>query len=202
MLLLFVNQTISQVSKLEKRKKHSLSRLSPSPHIKPLLSHTSQSKNEINTKEKMFSRFEVRVCLTVIVALLATTSTTHGYTAMPSGRGGSRSSSAPSSPQNQPMTAQNMLKTVVSEQERGNNWKLSHSVLASCDTLPQFPTAHGILSPETVSRMDELTAGGNGNEAVATFLENYRRNGPMSCLPMLSDPEVLPHLTNAMREIV
>jgi hypothetical protein len=99
------------------------------------------------------------------------------------------------------MTAQNMLKTVGAEQERGSCWKLSHSVLASCDTLPSFPTAHGILSPETVSRMNEMTSGGHGNEAVSMFLESYRRNGPMSCLEMLSDPEVLPHLTKAMRDI-
>jgi hypothetical protein len=99
------------------------------------------------------------------------------------------------------MIAQKMLKTVGAEQERGSKWRLSNSVLASCDTLPSFPTAHGILSPETVSRMDELTNGGRGNEAVSTFLKTYRQNGPMSCLAMLSDPEILPHLTKAMRDI-
>ena len=98
--------------------------------------------------------------------------------------------------------AQKKLKTVGAEQERGKNWKLSHSILASCDTLPSFPTAHGILSPETVSRMDEMTSGGHGNKAVSIFLETYRKQGPMSCLEMLSDPEVLPHLTKAMREII
>lgn len=110
-------------------------------------------------------------------------------------------SSTPTS-QTPPMTAQKMLKTVGSEQERGTRWKLSQSVLASCDTLPQFPTAHGLLSPETVSRMDEITHGGEHNEAVKLFLDTYRRNGPMSCLPMLSDAEVLPHLTEAMRCII
>ena len=110
----------------------------------------------------------------------------------------------PSTQTNQPDSkiSQNMLRSLGSEQERGANWRLSNSVLASCDTLPSFKTAHGILSPETVSRMDEMTAGGDGNPAVTRFLSSYRRNGPMSCLDMLSDPEVLPHLTNAMRDIV
>ncbi len=109
----------------------------------------------------------------------------------------------PNSPTSQtaPMIAQKMLKTVGAEQERGSNWRLSNSVLASCDTLPSFPTAHGILSPETVSRMNEMTNGGRGNEAVSTFLKTYRQNGPMSCLEMLSDPDILPHLTKAMRDI-
>lgn len=82
----------------------------------------------------------------------------------------------PSSPTSQtaPMIAQKMLKTVGTEQERGAGWRLSNSVLASCDTLPSFPTAHGILSPETVSRMDEMTSNGPKNEAVATFLKTYR----------------------------
>jgi hypothetical protein len=53
-----------------------------------------------------------------------------------------------------------------------------------------------------VARMDEITAGGNDNEAVRSFLQTYRRKGPMSCLEMLSDPDVLPHLTQAMRDIV
>jgi hypothetical protein len=69
-------------------------------------------------------------------------------------------------------------------------------------TMPSSNTAHGILSPETVSRMDENTlANGRSNPAVEEFLSRYRRTGPMSCLEMLSDPEVLPHLTQAMRDI-
>jgi hypothetical protein len=104
--------------------------------------------------------------------------------------------------QTPPMTAQNMLKTIGAEQERGTGWKLSHSVLSSSDTLPSFPTAHGLLSPETISKMDRMTAnGGHRNEAVVLFLDTYRLNGPMSCLSMLSDPNVLPHLTSAMRDI-
>ena len=108
--------------------------------------------------------------------------------------------SAPNTP-SEPVTSQNMLKTFGTEQERGKGWRLSQSVLASCDTLPSFQTAHGILSPETVSRMDEITAGGHGNDAVASFLRTYQRQGPMSCLEMLSDPDILPHLTQAMRDI-
>jgi len=84
------------------------------------------------------------------------------------------------------------------------NTELSHSVLHESDTLPSFPTAHGLLSPETVMRMEEMVEmnGHTSSAAVKQFLTRYRRNGPMSCLSMLSDPQVLPHLTKAMRDIV
>lgn len=72
----------------------------------------------------------------------------------------------------------------------------------SAPSSPLPNAAHGILSPETVARMDENTANGRSNPAVEDFLRTYRRKGPMSCLEMLSDPEVLPHLTQAMRDIV
>jgi len=72
---------------------------------------------------------------------------------------------------------------------------------AASSSSPLPPAAHGILSPEIVSRMDENTANGRSNAAVDEFLQTYRRKGPMSCLEMLSDPEVLPHLTQAMRDI-
>lgn len=113
----------------------------------------------------------------------------------------------PSSPTSQPapFIAQKMLKNPgnprVNDSPRQSNVKLSNSVLASCDTLPSFPTAHGLLSPETVLRLDELTRSGHGNDALRRFLDTYRRKGPLSCLPMLSDPDVLPHLTTAMRDI-
>jgi len=61
--------------------------------------------------------------------------------------------------------------------------------------------AHGILCPETVSKMDELTQGGRSNRAVKAFLDRYRRCGPMSCMELLSDPEILPHLTKTMRHL-
>lgn len=82
---------------------------------------------------------------------------------------------------------------------RQESMKLSNSVLASCDTLPSFPTAHGLLSPETVMRLDENCE--HKSDALRNFLDTYRRKGPLSCLPMLSDPDVLPHLTKAMRDI-
>lgn len=78
---------------------------------------------------------------------------------------------------------------------------LSNSVLMSSDTLPAFPTAHGLLSPETVIRM-ELTTSRGRDQAVDFFLETYRKEGPMACLPLLSDQEVLPRLTQAMRDIL
>mmetsp|Transcript_11890 Transcript_11890/g.27782 ORF Transcript_11890/g.27782 Transcript_11890/m.27782 type:complete len:166 (-) Transcript_11890:442-939(-) len=69
-------------------------------------------------------------------------------------------------------------------------------------TSPLTGAAHGILSPEIVNRMDENTVNGRSNPAVENFLLTYKRKGPMSCLEMLSDPDVLPHLTQAMRDIV
>ena len=53
-------------------------------------------------------------------------------------------------------------------------------------------------------RMEEMVEmeGGHSSAAVGHFLRRYRRNGPMSCLSMLSDPDVLPHLTKAMRDVV
>jgi hypothetical protein len=105
-------------------------------------------------------------------------------------------------------TAQHMLKVpgnprTSNHHPRGKtSVKLSQSVLASCDTLPSFRTAHGILSPETVRRMEELVDEEYRSEALIQFLDRYRRQGPMSCLPMLSDPDVLPHLTNAMRNVL
>jgi hypothetical protein len=79
---------------------------------------------------------------------------------------------------------------------------LSNSVLSSSDTLPSFPTAHGLLSPETVIRMEIMTSSSTRDAAVDYFLRTYKREGPMACLPMLSDPKVLPRLTEAMRDIV
>jgi len=78
---------------------------------------------------------------------------------------------------------------------------LSNSVLNPSDTLPEFPTAHGLLSPETVMRMEVMTSRGR-DRAVDFFLETYRKEGPMACLPMLSDEDVLPRLTEAMRDII
>lgn len=108
--------------------------------------------------------------------------------------------------ESQSTTAQKMLKIPgnprTSNSPRKSSLKLSQSVLASCDTLPSFRTAHGILSPETVLRMEELVDKEDRSEALNQFLERYRRKGPMSCLPMLSDPDVLPHLTNAMRDVL
>ncbi len=83
-----------------------------------------------------------------------------------------------------------------------NGAPLSNSVLSSSDTLPSFPTAHGLLSPETVIRMEIMNSRATRGEAVENFLRTYRRDGPMACLPMLSDPKVLPILTQAMRDIV
>ncbi|KAL3823528.1 hypothetical protein ACHAXA_007206 [Cyclostephanos tholiformis] len=78
----------------------------------------------------------------------------------------------------------------------------SDSVLSACDTLPSFRTAHGLLSPEVVMRiLDAHECYPYSSPAISNFLELYRSRGPMACLPMLSDPTVLPELTKAMREV-
>jgi hypothetical protein len=114
----------------------------------------------------------------------------------------------PSSPTTQTpsLIAQKMLKNPgnprIKQDPRPNKVQLSNSVLASCDTLPSFPTAHGLLSPQTVMRLEESIANESRSKPLQDFLKTYRRHGPLSCLPMLSDPDVLPYLTQAMREVV
>lgn len=87
------------------------------------------------------------------------------------------------------------------QQPRQGSTTLSQSVLCGSDTLPSFPTAHGLLSPETVMLMEQRTLHKQRSTELSRFLTTYRQNGPMSCLPMLSDPSVLPHLTEALRDI-
>lgn len=94
-------------------------------------------------------------------------------------------------------TSQNLLK----QHNVRSSMPLSNSVLCDSDTLPAFPTAQGLLSPEMVMRMELMTVRGR-DKAVDTFLEKYRKEGPMSCLPMLSDKNILPQLTEAMRETI
>lgn len=80
---------------------------------------------------------------------------------------------------------------------------LSDSVLSASDTLASFRTAHGLLSPEVVMRMMDFHENDpSSSPALESFLNLYGTRGPMACLPMLSDPSVLPELTRAMREIV
>lgn len=61
--------------------------------------------------------------------------------------------------------------------------------------------AHGVLCPETVSKMELATHGGRNNRAVKAFLDRYHKCGPMSCMELLSDPEILRHLTITMRDL-
>mmetsp|Transcript_25251 Transcript_25251/g.55155 ORF Transcript_25251/g.55155 Transcript_25251/m.55155 type:complete len:179 (+) Transcript_25251:695-1231(+) len=108
------------------------------------------------------------------------------------------------STQTAPMVSQRILKA-PGHTGRSKSIRpiMSNSVLAAKDTLPCFPTAHGLLSPEIVQRMDEMTSVRNQRQSneVVLFLDTYRNSGPMACLPMLSDPCVLPKLTEAMRDI-
>jgi len=77
------------------------------------------------------------------------------------------------------------------------------SAIARSDVLPSFRAAHGLLHPHTVMRLEEATSSSRikNTAAVNYFLETYKEFGPMACLPILSDPEVLPELTKAMRGI-
>jgi len=109
---------------------------------------------------------------------------------------------SPESPK-ESSTKRNMLKNPghtgrVKNTRRTDTMKLSNSVLASCDTLPSFKTAHGLLSPETVHQLEEMEY---RNDAINLFLRTYRKQGPLACQQLLSDPDVLPHLTRAMRDI-
>eukprot|EP00526_Cylindrotheca_closterium_P024411 CAMPEP_0113650406 /NCGR_PEP_ID=MMETSP0017_2-20120614/26822_1 /TAXON_ID=2856 /ORGANISM="Cylindrotheca closterium" /LENGTH=151 /DNA_ID=CAMNT_0000562917 /DNA_START=55 /DNA_END=510 /DNA_ORIENTATION=+ /assembly_acc=CAM_ASM_000147 len=143
--------------------------------------------------------------LTVALAVAMTADVALGFTpkaniSMPPS---SATSTGPTSNSADSVVSQNMLSSFGLETERGDKTQVfSNSVLASCDILPSFRTAHGILSPETVSRMAENTDFGEGNQAVSRFLSRYQETGPMSCLDMLSDADVLPHLTRAMRDIL
>ena len=81
------------------------------------------------------------------------------------------------------------------------------SSTASSDTLPQFKTSHGLLSPRTVLRLEQnyKSVGGSGDvmsDELSYFLDTYKEFGPMACLPMLSDARILPELTKAMRESI
>lgn len=104
-----------------------------------------------------------------------------------------------------PMVAKAIFTTYQSNRSISRSsptLSLSSSVLSSSNTLPSFPTAHGLLSPETVLRMEQMTSGTSRNEAVEYFLNIYRSEGPMACLPLLSDSDVLPSLTEAMRDVI
>mmetsp|Transcript_2104 Transcript_2104/g.4712 ORF Transcript_2104/g.4712 Transcript_2104/m.4712 type:complete len:187 (-) Transcript_2104:461-1021(-) len=108
------------------------------------------------------------------------------------------------STQTAPMVAQRILKAPSAHTGRKSiRPTTSSSVLAASDTLPCFPTAHGLLSPEIVQRMQEMTASATSSRSapLVRFLDTYRNDGPMACLPMLADPCVLPKLTEAMRDL-
>lgn len=108
---------------------------------------------------------------------------------------------------NHPQNHQILLPTSCSgsndpKHNRGPEMRLpmGSAVLAECDTLPAFRAAHGLLSAEVVSRIadtHELELGA----PLHKFLKTYRHQGPIACLPLLSDPCVLPALTQAMREV-
>ena len=75
------------------------------------------------------------------------------------------------------------------------------SVLARSDTLPNFSTAHGLLSPEVVMSIANKSYI-EAQSPLHTFLQAYKSQGPFACIFMLSDPKILSELTNAMRDVV
>lgn len=61
---------------------------------------------------------------------------------------------------------------------------------------------HGLLHPHTVTKLQERFDNGEiKSQAVNYFLDTYERFGPMACIPCLADPQVLPVLTEALREL-
>lgn len=75
------------------------------------------------------------------------------------------------------------------------------STLVPSDTIPSFRAAHGLLSPQTVMRIEGRIANdGRCSKAVLHFLKTYYTLGPMACIPVLSNPDALPQLTRAMRD--
>ena len=115
------------------------------------------------------------------------------------------SSPAVTSATNHPPRKQSISKNSSGSSSRARKSKsalpaMSQSVLAESDTLPRFSTAHGLLSPEVVMRIadsNDLEMDG----ALHRFLKTYKSRGPLACLSMLSDPEILPELTRAMRDV-
>eukprot|EP00815_Leptocylindrus_aporus_P008387 CAMPEP_0116063840 /NCGR_PEP_ID=MMETSP0322-20121206/8696_1 /TAXON_ID=163516 /ORGANISM="Leptocylindrus danicus var. apora, Strain B651" /LENGTH=182 /DNA_ID=CAMNT_0003549619 /DNA_START=288 /DNA_END=836 /DNA_ORIENTATION=+ len=105
------------------------------------------------------------------------------------------SSSSSASTQSTPATASSSLHATV------NNYHAESSTVPS-DTLPQFKTAHGLLSPRTVKILEDNCRNGMLSDELDYFLTTYREYGPMACLPMLSDSKILPELTKAMRDSV
>eukprot|EP00980_Cylindrotheca_fusiformis_P014381 scaffold3827_cov179-Cylindrotheca_fusiformis.AAC.45 len=69
------------------------------------------------------------------------------------------------------------------------------------DTGYCIPAAHGLICPETIANMEREASGRTANPVIQKFVETYHRHGPLACEDMLSDPEILPHLTRAMRDI-
>ncbi|GMI28939.1 hypothetical protein TrCOL_g12313 [Triparma columacea] len=61
----------------------------------------------------------------------------------------------------------------------------------------------GLLSPATVAKLELSRLGFDESTAdcVNSFLRTYRSDGPLACLPYLSDPHVLPQLTKAMGSV-
>ena len=120
----------------------------------------------------------------ILIGLVSTTGFSNGFTIVENRSGNG---------------LQAMKDTSIMSESPASPKAMSHD-----GTLPQFRTANGLLSPQTVHKMKQTIMRNGGvvdNESIATFLETYERDGPMSCLSMLSDSNILPHLTKAMRDL-
>jgi len=104
------------------------------------------------------------------------------------------------------MYVQSKTSTSAQQSVQKNNRQINSSLPysksrpSSTIALPPSSIANGLLSPATVFRFEQMTSTVE-NEALGNFLKTYRNDGPMACLPMLSDPNVLPYLTEAMRDL-
>ncbi|KAL3943924.1 MAG: hypothetical protein SGBAC_002001 [Bacillariaceae sp.] len=76
----------------------------------------------------------------------------------------------------------------------GSHYPTSHRSQDSSSTGLRM--AHGAICPETIAIFEK-----DPNPAIRRFVETYHKRGPLACEDLLSDPDVLPHLTRAMRDI-
>ena len=107
------------------------------------------------------------------------------------------------------MSTDNKKRQPITQQPRGFSSSLNVAVnavpsmtaVASSDVLPSFRAAHGLLHPHTFMKLREQYELHGGGDAIRQFLDTYLESGPMACIPCLSDPDILPQLTEAMRSI-
>lgn len=78
----------------------------------------------------------------------------------------------------------------------GSHYPTSHCTGSQDSSSTGLRMAHGAICPETIAIFEK-----DSNPAIRRFVETYHKRGPLACEDLLSDPDVLPHLTRAMRDI-